>query len=115
MSGPFVTWNPAVRSGEPCLNGTRLPLWCITGMVWAGEPVDVTAEDYDVTVPDVLVACWWMGTHGSKKWRKRWGAWAEAVHGELWHSRHDVPPPPCRDGAAPPSNSSPVGADGTVG
>lgn len=91
---PFITHDPAMRSGQACLNHTRLPVESIAGYIWAGEGVDDVIKAYEITRADVLVACWWIGAHGPRAWRKRWGAWANSVHGELWHCRYDVPEPP---------------------
>src|SRR5204863_6938697 len=57
---PFVAMDPAMRSGDPTLNHTRLPVATIAGFVWAGDDVGFVAEEYDITRADVLVACWWM-------------------------------------------------------
>lgn len=91
---PFVGISPGMRSGQPTVNHTRLSVEAITEYVWAGDGLDWLAGEYDVTRPDILVACWYRGTYGSRKWRQRWGPWAEQVHGELWHHRYDIPDPP---------------------
>lgn len=90
---PFVAIDPAMRSGQPTINGTRLPVDAVAGMVWA-EGVDVAVEEYDLTRADVLVACWYAGSYGLpgrrkalfpvRLWVKRWGAWADSVHQALW-------------------------------
>lgn len=94
---PFVSHDPAMRSGEATLNHTRLSIDAIAGYVWAGETVEAVMATYDITRADVMVACWWIGTFGPKRWRRRWGAWAEDVHDQLWHSKFDVPDPPIPD------------------
>lgn len=98
---PYVSVDPAMRFGRPCVNNTRLSVEAVAGMVWIGESVDEVADEYGVTRPDVVVACWYAGKFGtseSKRWRKRWGKWADEVHDELWHSRYDVPNPPDKNG-----------------
>ena len=98
---PFIAFDPAMRSGEATINHTRMPVDSIVENIWAAQSVDSVMDTYAVTRADVITACWFAGTHGSRKWRKRWGAWAEHVHGELWHSRYDVPNPPAHsDGTA---------------
>lgn len=87
---PFVSFDPAMRVGQPCINHTRIPIWSIAGMVWAGEPVEAVAEDYDISRWAVLVACWYQGTYGGRSWRKRWKEWADVAHEDLWHSRPDM-------------------------
>lgn len=104
---PYVSVNPAMRSGQPTINGTRLPVDAVAGMVWA-EGVDVAVEEYDLTRADVLVACWYAGRYGLpgqrealfpvRLWPKRWGAWAAEVGPCLWAvTRVDydaIPDPP---------------------
>lgn len=112
-SSPFIAVCPAMRSGQPTINGTRLPVDAVVGLVWA-QGVDVAAEDYDLTRADVLIACWFAGSYGLpgrrealfpvRLWPKRWGAWAVEVHQALWSvSNVDyeaVPDPPTmRSGA----------------
>ena len=105
---PYVSVGPAMRSGQPCVNNTRLRVEDAAGMAWV-EGVDVAADEYDVTRGDVLVACWFAGTYGlpgrslalTRTWRDRWGAWAREVHGALWETSSvdygEVPDPPARD------------------
>lgn len=102
---PVVTVDPAVRFGFPAIRGISTD--AIAGVVWAGESLATVADEYDVTREEVLVACWFEGTHGERKWRKRWGAWAEQVHGEFSNSRYDVPDPP--------TGEDPEGDDGPDG
>lgn len=85
-----------------------IPVASIVGRVWAGEPVAVVAEDFDLTRDDVLVACWFAGSHGlpsnrraalapSRLWRVRWGRWAGEVDGVLCSPSVDqdrIPDPP---------------------
>jgi uncharacterized protein (DUF433 family) len=92
---PQVCWSPGMRFGEPHVRGR--PVDAIGGMVWAGERVEVVAEEYDVTREEVIVACWWLGRHGEPRWRRRWKAWTQVVESELWHGRYDVQDPPDRE------------------
>ena len=102
---PFIGIDPAMCSGQPTVNHTRLSVDAVTGMVWAGESVDQVADEYDITRADVLVACWYAGTYGlpgerrkvlaaTRWWRERWGKWAEQVSGALWKSQYDAVPDP---------------------
>lgn len=104
VESPYVSLNPAKRSGQPCINGTRIPTENWAENVWAGDEPEWLASLFSVqghvfTRADVLVACWYMGEHGGRAWQKRWREWARSVHGELWHGRYDVPDPPSRDGS----------------
>lgn len=107
---PYVTADPAMRSGQPCVNGTRVPVESVAYAVWLDGGAYAAASDYDLTRHDVLVACWYAGTYGlpgrrtltpSRMWRERWGPWAREVHDSLW-SRRDVggsviPDPPTKE------------------
>lgn len=107
---PYIAVDPAMRSGQPCLNGTRLTVEAVVGLVWAGETVATVADEYDITRADVLVPCWYAGVvglpgrrglHPTRSWRDRWGAWAAQVHDALWSTSaldvDAVPDPPARD------------------
>lgn len=110
---PYVGISPAMKSGQPTINNTRLPVYIVCGHVWLGETVDEVAAEFDITRGDVLVACWYAGTYGlpserrlglapKPKWRQRWGVWAESVRDALWATRSvdydTIPDPPDRDG-----------------
>lgn len=59
MTRPHLIIDPGIQFGRPCVPGTRVPAAALAGLVAAGENVDQTADDYDVTRQDVLLACWW--------------------------------------------------------
>ena len=52
---PFVSIDPAMRWGQPVVNGTRLPVQAVVDAVWAGG-IEWAMEDYDLSRGDVLVA-----------------------------------------------------------
>lgn len=94
---PVVMTEPCMRFGQPHIGGTSVD--ALAGMVWAGEPVAVVAEEYGRTVAEVLVACWHQARYGTRAERKRWAAWLETVEDDMWHSRFDnLPAPPNRRG-----------------
>lgn len=106
---PAVVFDPGIRFGWPQVVG--IPVESIGGMVWAGENVDTTADEYDLTRDQVLVACWWLGIHGAKKWRRRWKVWAQTAHDHMWHGRWEkVTDPPTENEAslAPRATSGPA-------
>jgi len=101
MTRPFVSIDPAMQSGRPCVSHTRLTVETVAVYIWGGYTPEDVAEEFDVTPADVLVACWYAGTYGipgSWDWRARWGKWAEDVHENLWHGRYDIPMPPSEKG-----------------
>jgi len=86
---PHVRVDPAQRFGRPNVKG--VPVDAIADAVWVGETVEVVADEYGLTRPDVLVACWWAGKH-----EPRFRRWSEEVAGKLWRQEYDVPDPPCK-------------------
>lgn len=90
----YVSIDPSMWSGEPCINHTRVPLSCLVDRWWYnGDKQD--CKDYSCTWPDVLVACWYYGMYGTRLWRRRYGGWAKANNKSLWEGTYkDVPPPP---------------------
>jgi uncharacterized protein (DUF433 family) len=108
---PRVTVDPGVRFGAPAVKGVSVE--AIAGMLWAGESVDVVADEYGLTRAEVIVAAWYAGQYGlpgkrrrlaaTPLWRRRWGKWAESVNGDLWRAStvdyDKIPDPPDhRDG-----------------
>jgi uncharacterized protein (DUF433 family) len=70
-----VQVDPLHRWGEPQVKGINVD--SIAGAVWAGESVATVADEYDLTEADVLVACWYMGRHGPKPWRRKFAEWSK--------------------------------------
>jgi uncharacterized protein (DUF433 family) len=105
MTRPHVTVDPAQNFGEPTING--VPVATLTGMIWAGDSVDFVAEDFDLTRPQVLVACWFQTRHGrfgrsrdDVAWKRAWKPWLDDNEEQFWHSRHgEIPDPPSRGAA----------------
>lgn len=91
---PYVSIDPAIRAGQPCLNHTRTPVEAIAGSVWAGESLELICDGHALNRADVLVCCWYMANYGEKVWQHRWRVWAESVHDKLWHGQYDIPDPP---------------------
>jgi uncharacterized protein (DUF433 family) len=78
---PVVTTDPAVRFGRPAIRGISTEI--IAGMVYAGEDPETVAEDYGLTLHEVLLACWHEGTYGTRARRRLWKAWVDAVRPAL--------------------------------
>lgn len=88
MTGPHVQVDPAVQFGRPCIAGTRICVDVVAEQVYAGDPVDAVADDFDVSRADVLVACWYVARHGTgdglglrTKLRRAWQDW---LAGNRW-------------------------------
>lgn len=94
---PFVSIDPAMRFGRPCLNHTRIPVEVVADHFLAGDPIDRICADYQLSRGDILIACWYLGQYGDVEYRDRWSAWSSHVAETLWHSTVDytqVPDPP---------------------
>jgi uncharacterized protein (DUF433 family) len=97
----YVSVQPGMKSGVPCIAGRRLPTELIASMYVAEGGWEVVADRYEITRDDVMVACWFEARYGrSKRRRKAWAGWLADVEGRLWESQDwtDVPFPP-RDAA----------------
>ncbi len=65
------------------------------------DGVEETIADYPpVTREAVLVFCWWAGLHGSRRFRKVWGEWAQKADEHLWYGCINIPDPP-KEGKKP--------------
>jgi uncharacterized protein (DUF433 family) len=53
---PGISMDPDVRFGKPCLSGTRIDVATVVGALAAGESVDTVAEEYQLSVAQVLAA-----------------------------------------------------------
>lgn len=108
-SHPFVSVQPNLRFGEPCIGGTRLPAEMIADRYWdLGEHLESELlKPYGITRADVIVCCWYVATYGTRKQKRRWKDWKETVWANTgiaqdsggargWWSEHyaDVPLPP---------------------
>lgn len=97
---PHVRVQPGVRFGYPHIRG--IPTDAIAGMVWAGEDLAVVGDEYGLTRGEVLVACWFEGTHGRPRsgFRRAWRGWAFDVGKQMWRPIVDytaVPGPPTKE------------------
>ena len=83
MTVSAALWiDPCRMGGQPCINGTRIPVYAVAEVLYDHGHAEVFAIWPDLTERDVLVACWWHAT-SDRKWWKRWGAWADSAHGLL--------------------------------
>jgi uncharacterized protein (DUF433 family) len=93
---PHVRVDPAQRFGRPNVKGISCE--AIGEQLLAVDDIDILTDEYDLNRGDVLVACWYLGMYGSPAWRKRWKAWAEEAHQQMWHAGtvdyDTVPGPP---------------------
>lgn len=102
MDRPFVSIDPAMQAGEPCVKGSRLRAEVVANAWWGGGYTVQGLEDNwpGVDRATVLVACWYTALHGSPIWKKRWGEWAKAAYGKLWATEYNAVPMPPQDPAA---------------
>ena len=89
-----VEYHPGIQlPGTPTIKGHRLGAAAMSRCVLANG-FDDTLEDFILTREELLVACWWAGLWGPRKFRKLWGKWAELAGNHLWHSCINIPNPP---------------------
>lgn len=94
--GPYVSVYPGMKSGQPTLNRTRLDVETVVAYVWAGHSFEEVARSWNVSRAEILVCCWFVGEHGSRTWRKRWGAWAQSAYEVLARGAEAPWPPTAR-------------------
>lgn len=101
-------------SGEPTLGECKIALSTLADHVLTFG-VDATCDDYQLSRPEVLIACWFLGSYGitnvqirgkhtttpryrvsqDRKTIKKWRKWAEQNAAALRDGQYDnVPNPP---------------------
>lgn len=53
---PRIVVDPKIHSGQPVIEGTRVPVHVVVGQVAAGMPIETVAEEYGLVREDVLAA-----------------------------------------------------------
>ena len=91
--GIRVVNDPAVRSGAPTIENHGLEAEFVTRRVLRFG-VASEMEGYQLTREEVLVACWWSGTYGSRRLREALGEWAGTAGTHLWYRCISIPDPP---------------------
>lgn len=71
---PVITVDPAVRFGYPHIKG--IPTDAIVDAYLAEEDFAEVADDYGLTVHEMLLVLWFEGMHGRKKRRRILRKWA---------------------------------------
>ncbi len=56
---PGIVLNPLIQFGAPCIKTTRIPTSSISGMIAAGDSVELTASAYRISPEDVQACCDW--------------------------------------------------------
>jgi uncharacterized protein (DUF433 family) len=110
-----VTFMPGMRSGQPTIGGTRLPLSIVLENMWC-DGVEFVTQTWECTREQCLVAAWFAGLYGIDDlptpagrrrggvWQKRFGEWASFHSGALWSGELDeIPDPPTVDDQETPS------------
>lgn len=103
-TAPAIVTEPGVLYGEPHIAGSRVSAMQIAVQWWNrfedGGIADLAAL-YVLQSADIIVACWWAGTYGTRTWKRRYGAWAVAVHPQIWRGDYTVEAPPQCERPAP--------------
>lgn len=55
MTKERIVIDPQVHFGQPCITGTRIPVYCVLELIQAGIPFDEIVKKYypDITVEDI--------------------------------------------------------------
>jgi uncharacterized protein (DUF433 family) len=53
----FISVNPEIRFGKPCLTGTRISVYDVLGWLASGMSNDEIIEDYPDVTKDMIYAC----------------------------------------------------------
>jgi uncharacterized protein (DUF433 family) len=73
---PVITIDPAMSFGRPQIRGVSTD--AIASMVRAGEDFATVAHEYDLSVHEVVLACWWEAQLG-QQYGGVWRSWVEDV------------------------------------
>jgi uncharacterized protein (DUF433 family) len=111
VSRPHISIDPGIQFGQPCIAGTRIPTEALAGRVFAGDSVATVMYGYDLDRHQVPLACWYEGTMGRKRYRKRWEKWADEHFASLaGRGVHlDKVPDPPSPGVTTPAGAAPEG------
>lgn len=93
---PPLVISPTIGRGQPTFGTSTLGARFIAKGVYEGG-VEQVCENYPfLSTNQILLACWWMGTGGSKKWLRRWGEWALDAGRHMAYDCGTFPYPPTR-------------------
>ena len=53
---PGISVDPDVRSGKPCITGTRIDVATVVGLFAAGETVEAVSSEYQLSVEQIRAA-----------------------------------------------------------
>ena len=96
FESPPLIVSPTIGRGQPTFGTSTLGARFIAKGVYEGG-VEQVCENYPfLSANQILLACWWMGTGGSKKWLRRWGEWALDAGLHMLHDCGTFPYPPTR-------------------
>lgn len=100
MSDHQITIDPAMKFGQPCVDGQRMTAIQVAEMWWSGNwALEDMAQDWPgMNRGAVLIACWHQARYGSRTWRARWKDWLKVANSELWWGRYSTCPMPPQKG-----------------
>lgn len=109
---PHVWASPDMKGGTPVINGRRLGAEDMADRYWHfGDVYQFEILDsYELTRSELLIACWYTATYGSRTYRRRWNDWAQSIWAQTgmvekpsgwWGPLDDVPLPPHKHTEAP--------------
>ncbi len=91
----IVIWPPRMF-GKATIGESRLPAYTVAGTYWeCGLEETIRCWDY-LDRDDVLLCCWYVGTHGSRTEKKRFGQWSQEAFDHFWNRELSKCPDPPR-------------------
>ncbi len=95
---PAIVIRPGYGFGSGCVEGTGLAASYAAVQVVAVGGFKDTMTDFNLTRPQLLVACWWTATYAKKNIpkdkRKKWRVWARMAYPHLAACTFDACPNP---------------------
>ena len=93
--GVCIVYDPAIQMpGTPTIQDRRIAAVSMAEAVMV-EPHGVAdvMRGWRLSREEVLVACWWAGRFGPRRFRV-WRQWAEDAGSHLWYRCINIPDPP---------------------
>lgn len=88
----IVFYPPIGMPGRPTIEGHRLSAEHMAGQALHFGFAQ-TMKDYQLTNAELLVACWWAGQYGPRRFKRAWADWSQVAGWHLWYSCENAPQP----------------------
>ncbi len=97
---PYVSLQPSMMGGQPCIGTHRLKVEVFAGCWWNGTSLKTLSGCWpEVTRADILVCCWYEARYHLRRTHSRaWREWLEANEGKIGLGDFDAVPMPPQKG-----------------